>query len=179
MASRDYSIALDISLSMGEPFSDMIPSKLHAAREAVAALASRATARGYRVAITLFHEKPVPLLPPTSDYKTIVRALADVGFTGEGSALGDGIVEAVKMLRGCRGEKVVVAVTDGGVTEGVPVRAAVLYAKYSGARLHIVLLNRRVEDSLRQEVELANHPGAEIVVAESRQKLLAELLRLI
>jgi uncharacterized protein (DUF58 family) len=66
--ARDYSIALDISLSMSEPFSDMIPSKLQAAKEAVAILAQRVTVSGSRIAITLFHGRPTPLLPLTSDY---------------------------------------------------------------------------------------------------------------
>ncbi len=178
--ARDYSIALDISLSMSEPFSDMIPSKLQAAKEAVAILAQRVTVSGSRIAITLFHGRPTPLLPLTSDYKTVVRALADVDMVGEGSALGDGIVEALKMLRPSRGrDRIVVVLTDGGVTEGVPVKAAVLYAKYSGVPLKLMILNRRVEDSLKAEVESAGHPRAEIVLVESKQRLVAEMLRLV
>ncbi len=178
--ARDYSIALDISLSMGEPFSDMIPSKLQASKEAIAFLAQRVTTGGSRISITLFHGRTIPLLPLTNDYRVIVRALADLDVVGEGSALGDGIVEAVKILRLSRGrDRIVVVLTDGGVTEGVPVKAAVLYAKYSNIPLKIMVLNRRVEDSLKAEVESAGHPNAEIVLVETRQKLLAEMLRLI
>ena len=176
---RDYSIALDISLSMGEPFSDMIPSKLQASKEAIAFLAGRVTGRGSRIALTLFHGKPIPVLPLTNDYKLILRALSDVNFTGEGSALGDGIVEAIKMLRASRGnDRIVVVLTDGGVTEGIPVRASILYAKYTGVPVRILVLNRRVEDSLRVEVENANYKDVELVMVETKQKLLAEILRL-
>ncbi len=177
---RDYSIALDISLSMNEPFSDMVPSKLQASKEVIALLAQRVTIRGSRIAITLFHGKSIPLLPPTNDYKTIIRSLTDLDIVGEGSALGDGIVEAVKILRFSRStDKLVVVLTDGGVTEGVPVKAAVLYAKYSSIPLKIMVLNRRIEDGLKNEVESAGHPNMEIVLVETKQKLITEMLRLI
>jgi len=175
--ARDYSIAIDISLSMGEPFSDMIPSKLQASKEAVALLAQRVTVGGSRIAITLFHEKPIPLLPLTNDYKVILRALVELDFTGEGSALGDGIVEAVKMLRASRGrDRLVVVLTDGGVTEGIPVKAAVLY---TSTPLKIIVLNRRIEENLKKEVETAGHPNLQVVLVETKQKLLSEILRLI
>jgi len=178
--ARDYSIALDISLSMDEPFSDMIPSKLQTSKEAIALLAQRITARGSRIAITLFHSKPIPLLPPTSDYKIVIRALADLNIVGEGSALGDGVVEAVKILRLSRGrDKIVVAITDGGVTEGVPVKAAVLYAKYTGVPLRVIVLNKRVEETLKTDIESAGHPDARVILVETKQKLVEEMLRLI
>lgn len=178
--ARDYSIAIDISLSMGEPFSDMIPSRLQASKEAVALLAQRVTVGGSRIAITLFHEKPIPLLPLTNDYKVILRALVELDFTGEGSALGDGIVEAVKMLRASRGrDRLVAILTDGGVTEGIPVKAAVLYAKYTSTPLKIIVLNRRIEENLKTEVEAAGHPNLQMVLVETKQKLLSEMLRLI
>lgn len=177
--ARDYSIALDISLSMNEPFSDMIPSKLQASKEAIAFLAQRVTMTGSRIAITLFHGRPIPVLPLTNDYKIIVKTLADVNFVDEGSALGDGIVEAVKMLRGSRSQdRMVLVLTDGGVTEGIPVKAAVLYAKYSRVPLRILVLNRRVDENLKADIESSGHPDIVISQVDSKQRLLAEILRL-
>ncbi|MDM7275392.1 MAG: VWA domain-containing protein [Thermoprotei archaeon] len=176
MYGRDYSIALDISLSMGDSYSDMIPSKLSASREALALLALRVLDGRNRMALVLFHERPIPLLPPTGDYKTFVKALSEVNFTDEGSALGDGIVEAVKMLRGSLRGKTVIALTDGGVTGGVPVRAAALYAKYSGVKLSIVILGGRLEGGAREDIEAAGKHGAEVYMADSRQRLQAIIL---
>ncbi|MEM2628391.1 MAG: VWA domain-containing protein [Acidilobaceae archaeon] len=176
---KDYSIALDISLSMGEKYSDMIPSKLEACKEAIAILASRVLQSGSRIAITLFHEKPIPLLPLTGDYKLVVRAISDVNFTGEGSALGDGIVEAIKILRGSRRDKIVIALTDGGVTEGIPVKASALYAKYSGVKLAIIVLSRDIRSEILDEFKQVSDSGAEILFVESKQKLISAIMKMV
>ncbi|MCX8165130.1 MAG: VWA domain-containing protein [Acidilobaceae archaeon] len=181
MSAKDIAIALDISLSMGDRYSDLVPSRLEASKEVIAVSGSRALQAGSRIALALFHERPIPLLPLTAEYRALMKALAEVNFVREGSALGDGIVEAVKLLRSSKREKVVIAFTDGGVTEGVPLRAAALYAKFSNARLSLLILNREVRGDVAEDLRAAAQVGAEIHMVDSKQRLLSlafETLRL-
>ncbi|MEN2999878.1 MAG: hypothetical protein ABDH61_04820 [Acidilobaceae archaeon] len=55
MRAKDLAIALDISLSMGDRYGDLAPSKLEASKEVVAILGSRALQAGSRIALALFH----------------------------------------------------------------------------------------------------------------------------
>lgn len=179
MDRKDLSIALDVSLSMGERYSDMVPSKLEASKEVIAAFSMRAIERGHRVALAIFYDRAAPVLPLSSDHRAVVKALSEIDFTEEGSALGDGVVEAVKMLRGSKREKVVIAVTDGGVTGGVPLRAAALYAMHSGSKLILAILNREAPEELRDELERSREVGASVYMIEGKQSLLSLLFSLI
>lgn len=181
ISSTDYSIALDISLSMKKAHGDLVPSKLEAAREAAALAASRIlSAPGNRVALVIFHGRALPLVHLTSDYRRFISALSRVDFVEEGSAIGDGIVEAVKMLRGSARRKRVIALTDGGYTEGVPVQAAALYARYSGAEAYILTLGeplgRRPLEALEDSVKRA---GAVWIHSGSKSELLSNVMKVV
>ncbi|MCX8195506.1 MAG: VWA domain-containing protein [Acidilobaceae archaeon] len=176
---RDIAFALDVSLSMGERYADLTPSRLEASKEAIAMFASRAIQAGTRVAIALFHERSIPLLPLTSDYRSLMKALAEVNFVKEGSALGDGVVEAVKLLRGGKREKAALVFTDGGITEGVPLKAAALYARFSGVKLAVLVLNGELRGDVAEDFRAASEVGAEVHLVDSRQKLLSLTARLL
>lgn len=176
---RDISIAIDVSLSMGERYADMVPSRLEVTKEAVAAFSLRAIERGHRIALVIFYDRASPLLPLSSDHRAVLKALAEIDFTEEGSALGDGVLEALKLLRGSRRERVVIAITDGGVTGGTPLRAAALYAKYSGSSVMVAILNKEVPDEAREELERSKELGAFVHTIDGRQSLLSLLFSLI
>ncbi|MEN2999879.1 MAG: hypothetical protein ABDH61_04825 [Acidilobaceae archaeon] len=106
-----------------------------------------------------------------------MKALSEVNFVREGSALGDGVVEAVKLLRPSRREKVAIVFTDGGVTEGIPLRAAALYAKFSNVKLSLLILNRELRGELAEDFKNAAEAGAEIHMVDSKQKLVSLMLK--
>ncbi|MEM1873892.1 MAG: VWA domain-containing protein [Acidilobaceae archaeon] len=138
--NRGIAIVLDVSLSMGKPYGDLVPSKLAAVVEAVAFFGRRALESGACVSLAVFHENAVPILPPTRSYKDFIEALSEITRTYEGSSLGDGIIWGVKLLRQHRGQKMLVAITDGEVTGGVPVKLALAYARASRVDSRILLI---------------------------------------
>jgi len=163
MAARpaDAVFVLDSSLSMGRQYSDFRPNKLKASAE-IAARAARLAIekRGDRIGVIVFNAYVIPLLHPTSDFEAIVRTLAAVGHVGEGSALGDAIIEAVKMLRGTmHRDKLVIAITDGELNVGAPLSLATLYAANSGVRPCIVVIGRRGRISVERDLEALEARG--------------------
>jgi len=163
MAARpaDVVFVLDSSLSMGRQYSDFRPNKLKASAEVVARVARLAMEkRGDRVGVIVFNAHVIPLLHPTNNFEVLVRTLAAVGHVGEGSAPGDAVIEAVKMLRGTlHREKLVVAITDGELNVGAPLSLAALYAANSGARLCIVVIGRRGRISIERDLEALEARG--------------------
>lgn len=178
----DAVIALDVSPSMGRPSEGLKPSKLAVARDAVAYAASRlleASPRA-RLGLLLFYRHAYPLLPPTSDRGLIAKALALVRVLGPGTAPGEAVVEAVKMLRGSRRRRRVVIVTDGGFNEGVRLDYTAYYAAASGVEVDIATLG---EEPPKRDRELivatAKRTGGRWLHAPSRDeayRALAELL---
>jgi len=163
MATRpaDVVFVLDSSLSMGKQYSDFRPNKLRASAEVAARVARRTMEMyGDRVGIVVFNAHVIPLLSPTSDFEKLVKTLAVVGHVGEGSALGDAVIEAVRMLRGAiHREKLVIAITDGELNVGAPLSLASLYAANSGARICIVIIGRRGRISIESDLEALEAKG--------------------
>jgi len=175
MASRpaDVVFVIDSSLSMGRQYSDFRPSKLKASAEVVARASRLAMEKhGDRVGVVVFNANVIPLLYPTSDYRKLVRTLAAVGHVGEGSALGDAVIEAVKMLRGAlHRDKLIVAISDGELNVGAPLSLATLYAANSEASLCIVVIGRRGRISIERDLEALESRGLlSWGVAENLQK---------
>lgn len=173
MSGVDAVAVIDVSLSMGKGYGDLLPSKLEAAKEAVAFIAGRLlSSRPSRLGVVVFHDRAFPLIPLTSDYKLIIRGLSELDFTGEGSAGGDGIVEAVKMLRLISRRRVVAVITDAGFNAGIPLEAAALYSKNMGVDLTIITVGQKPQGDQRASIESAVRRGARWIHASRKIELL-------
>jgi len=155
MIPKDIVFVVDASLSMVKQYNDFRPSKIEASLEIIGRV-SRIRIIQYRdrIGLILFNAFVIPLLHPDSDYNKIVTTLSQAKFSGEGSALGDAIIEAVKMLRHVdhRG-KLVVAISDGELNIGSPLELAALYANNSGVALCIIVIGRRKRYQIRDSLE--------------------------
>ena len=133
--------ALDVSISMAKSYSDMTPSKLVASIDSLLTAAKRAVENGWRIGLTLFAGWTLPVIPPTYNYRSFLRALRHVDKAYLGSAPGTAIVESVKLMRFLPDpRKDIVLITDGDYNAGVPVGHAISYARLNGINLHIMLL---------------------------------------
>lgn len=172
-AALDVVAVIDISLSMAKSQGDLLPSKLEAAKEAVAHAAHRLLdGKSSRLGVVVFHDRAFPLVPLTRDYKRFISGLAKLTFTGEGSAAGDGIVEAVKMLRRSPRPRLVAVFTDAGFNAGVPLEAAAVYASNMQVSLTIVTLGRQPSGDERELLEGLSRHGARWIHASTRPELL-------
>ncbi len=148
--------ALDLSKSMARAHGELRPSKLDAAREAIALGSSRILDKpGGRAALVGFHDRAFPLLPPTQNYKSLLETLSMLKAVGEGSAAGDGVVEAVKLVRRSGREKRVVVVSDGGFNAGIPLPLAAIYARNSGVSIHFIIVGDPPGEGLKRLLDEA------------------------
>ena len=121
-------LAIDVSRSMVA--TDVKPTRLAAAQQAVRAFLARLP-EGYRVSIVSFAQTASVVLPPTADRELAERALANLR-PGDGTALGGGIARAVQVAERVRGAgrqrppAAIVLLSDGAQTIGeqTPVSAA-------------------------------------------------------
>ncbi len=174
----DAVAVIDISLSMAKPHGDMLPSKLEAAKEAVAHAAYRLLdGKASRLGVVVFHDRAFPLIPLTRDYKRFISSLSRLTFTGEGSAAGDGVVEAVKMLRRTPRPRIVAVFTDAGFNAGIPLEAAAVYAANMGTRLTVITLGKQPSGDERALLEGISRYGASWIHASTRMELLAAARR--
>jgi len=157
---KDVVLVLDLSISMKKPVASFVPSKLSAMLNAVGQAARFALNESKnRVGLVGFFAFVVPLLEPTDNYDKIVATLSRIEYTGEGSALGDAIIEAVKLLRRSYREKQVVVVTDGELNVGSPLELASLYAKNSGVTTCIITMGFRERVPLKDKLEEVEKQG--------------------
>jgi Ca-activated chloride channel family protein len=89
-------IAIDTSLSMNK--TDLQPSRRQAAVEAATRFVDAAP-RTTAVGVVTFNDRTAVLLPPTTDRDRIHAALADLGRSREGTALGQAIDTSLSALR--------------------------------------------------------------------------------
>ena len=152
---------LDVSLSMRSRHGDFLPSKLEAAKDALVYVASRVldSRPGSRVGLVVFYGYALPVLPLTPSLRDLISTLSEVRFTGEGSAPGDGLVAAVKLLRGSRRRGVALLLTDGGFNEGVRLDAAALYAFNSGVEVCVITMAEGPQGDNREILESLSRNG--------------------
>ncbi|WP_322867528.1 VWA domain-containing protein [Aquicoccus sp. G2-2] len=140
---RDVMMAIDLSGSMGrEDFAvnGRASTRLGVVKEAADAFIARR--KGDRVGLILFSNRAYLQAPLTFDRRA-VRALLDeaqVGLTGQQTAIGDAIAVAVKRLKDRpKGGRVLILLTDGANNAGVmqPLEAAKL-AKKLGIRIYTI-----------------------------------------
>ncbi len=87
-------LALDVSRSMAA--TDIAPSRLDAAREALKTFV-RALPGGARVGLVAFSSSATTVVPLTSDHQRVLDAV-DLLTLGRSTAIGDGILESLKDL---------------------------------------------------------------------------------
>jgi len=140
---------------MGEKYNDLTPRKIDATRDVLAYTATKLVdAKALvRIGITVFFSRAYPLIGLTRDREIITRSINRLRVLGEGSAPGDGLIEAVKMLRRGGGTKKAIIVTDGGFNEGVPLDIAALYAANSNVVVDVVVLGDFLSERDQRLVE--------------------------
>ncbi|MHA3916560.1 vWA domain-containing protein [Halovulum sp. GXIMD14793] len=140
---RDIMMAIDLSGSMDErdfAVGGRPTTRLGVVKEAAEAFIARR--EGDRVGLVLFSDRAYLQAPLTFD-RTVVRDLLDqaqVGLTGQKTAIGDAIAVSIKRLKDRPAEgRVLVLLTDGTNNEGVmdPIKAAGL-AKDLGIRIYTI-----------------------------------------
>ncbi len=137
----DIVYVIDASLSMGKGVGDLRPSKLKAVVETVANDASyRIKNLRARVGLVAFFGLAFPILPLTGKLEHVIRSLSLLESTGEGSAPGDALIEATKLLRGSIRKKLIILITDGDLNMGAPIELAALYAYNNDVRTCIITI---------------------------------------
>ncbi len=107
--------AIDVSPSMAA--SDMEPTRLGAARDLVRGFIESADgAGGAAVGIIAFGADAALACPPTTDYATALARLESLepGMLGEGTALGQGLASAARLVAVAGAERAAVALLSDG-----------------------------------------------------------------
>jgi Ca-activated chloride channel family protein len=125
-------LAFDLSSSMGAH--DVSPNRLAVARSIARAFVRKLPAK-YRVAVVTFGNTPVELVPPTIDRGEVISDLPSTVLTRSGTAIGDGVNQAVAIAAGISGAQAstsdrpgaVLLFSDGGQNAGgtTPEEAAI------------------------------------------------------
>ncbi|MCA0893699.1 vWA domain-containing protein [Microbulbifer agarilyticus] len=142
-SARDLLIAVDISGSMETP--DMILNgnpamRISAVKNVVGDFVLRR--KGDRLGLVLFGTRAYLQAPLTFDRQTVDTLLneAQIGFAGQGTAIGDAIGLSVKRLtQRPADQRVLILLTDGANTAGkvAPLKAAEL-AKQAGVKVYTI-----------------------------------------
>jgi Ca-activated chloride channel family protein len=179
--AEDVVWALDVSRSMGRSYETFRPSKLSVAKEAIAYASGRLLERrGYRVGLVVFHGRAVPVLHPTDSIDMLLSTLAMINSLGEGSAGGDAVAEAVKMVRRSGRKRRVVMVTDAGFNTGIPLPIAAVYARNAGVVLEIVTIGARPgEQTTKMLQDAATLTGGSWRHAQTQDELYKILLEVV
>jgi Ca-activated chloride channel family protein len=136
-------LAIDSSNSMNA--TDVEPSRLAAARAAASDFLDRLPQR-FQIGVVSFARRARTLSRPTTDRVALRRALASLE-TSPGTALGEGLLEALDMRPQSRGRPrapvVVVLLSDGNNTTGVDPAAAADAARADSVPVHTIALGTR------------------------------------
>jgi len=134
MQGRDLMLAVDLSGSMAEE--DFVIGRQRVDRLTATKIVAGnfiEKRKGDRVGLILFAEQAYLQAPLTYDLKTVKTLLdeAFINMAGQKTAIGDAIGLAIKRLRGKKGEKVLILMSDGENTAGAmdPLKAAELAAE--------------------------------------------------
>lgn len=122
---NDIILCIDVSRSMLAE--DIKPNRLEVAKERIREFAKMRVTD--RIAVVIFSEKVITLLPLTTDPTLVDKVLAEIsiGYLGSGTNIGDGL--ALSVARAVNSEtknKVIVLLTDGVANVGTltPIQAA-------------------------------------------------------
>jgi VWFA-related protein len=126
-------LALDTSGSMASSLGE-------AQRAAVGFLGAVMTPRDQAFALT-FSDKPLLVMPRTSDVGAVAESLEDLKAYGY-TSLHDAVVHALYYFRGTRGRRALVLLSDGEDTSSsIPWRDALEYARRSGVAIYTIGLD--------------------------------------
>ena len=140
-------LLVDVSGSMA--FNDVAPTRLGAAERAMTTFLERIP-RSYRVGLVAFNSSPEVLVEPTTNH-ALVRENVDLLGAESGTAIGDGLAAAVRLIgsphrdvavgRGRTPTAAIVLLSDGAQTQGrlTPLQAAGLAGR-AGIRVDTVAL---------------------------------------
>jgi Ca-activated chloride channel homolog len=135
-------LALDISRSMTA--ADVRPTRLAAARDAARRFLAQVP-ETFRVGIVTFADRAQVALPPTDDRDTVLTGLETI-VSGEGTALGEAVVLALRAARrvpgaepGERPPASILIISDGAQTQGTitPPQAA-MRARAAGVPVYAI-----------------------------------------
>lgn len=134
----DIAITLDISGSMLAE--DFKPNRLEAAKKVIDKFISGRTTD--RIGLVIFSREAFTQCPLTIDYSVLRNLLADIktGMIEDGTAIGNGIANAINRLKDSDAKsKVIILLTDGVNNAGEvdPLSAAEIAAKY-GIRIYTI-----------------------------------------
>ena len=151
---KDVVYVIDVSLSMGKSVSDYRPNKLIAVLQLISTVIERRISRNKdRIGLVVFFSQAVPLLPVTNDLTAIMRSLAIINKTYEGSAIGDAIFEAAKLLQDSVREKEIIVVTDGDYNAGAPLELAAIYANNMKTKLIVITIGLKDKMKITNTLE--------------------------
>lgn len=179
--ANDIVFTIDISLSMKRPFSDMRPSKISTVLQQLSIISNRIIKYNKdRIGIIAFYNKAVPLLHPTNDIIKINRTLSMISKTFEGSAPGDAIIEAVKILRNSIRNKRIIMITDGDYNAGIPLDLSIIYAINHNVDVNILTLGLEHKLKIQYILDYLNKSGfIKWYNAESRNDCLRILMEIL
>ncbi|RLG76424.1 MAG: hypothetical protein DRO23_01100 [Thermoprotei archaeon] len=117
---------------------DFKPSRIVAVKKALKGFVHEKLSKDLlaRVGIVGFYEYSAPIIDLTNSIKDLLKAIDSLRPLGSGTALGDGIVEAYRMLKDLSRDGVkkrILVITDGTFNTGIDPRYTI-----SSLRLHNV-----------------------------------------
>jgi len=127
-------LVVDVSRSMMA--TDLKPNRLEAAKEAARTFLQEAP-RGLRIGLVAFSGYAQTVHPPTLDRKRLRESLDSLGF-GRSTAIGEGLLEALRQIREAGGEGEVILLTDGRNRTGVDPLEAAQEAARMGVRVYAI-----------------------------------------
>lgn len=138
----DIVLALDISASMETP--DMTPTRFDAATKMASAFVEK---RDHdNMGLVAFAGESLTFMPLTTDRTSVLNAIShlQLGALGNGTAIGDGLVNAInRVLGGKAVSKSVILLTDGSNNAGEvdPITAAQI-AKQKNVRVYTIAVGK-------------------------------------
>lgn len=127
-------LVVDVSRSMMAQ--DLKPNRLEAAKAAARTFLEEAP-RGLRVGLVVFSGSAQTVHPPTPDRRRLRSSLDSLEF-GRSTAIGEGIMEALRQIREAGGKGVIILLTDGRNRTGVDPLEAVGEAAQMGVPIHAI-----------------------------------------
>ncbi|GAB5602709.1 hypothetical protein FJNA_12340 [Thermus sp. FJN-A] len=127
-------LVVDVSRSMMA--ADLKPNRLEAAKEA-ARVFLREAPRGLRVGLVAFSGHAQTVHPPTADRRRLLESLESLEF-GRSTAIGEGILEALRNIREAGGKGDILLLTDGRNRTGTEPLEAAAEAARMGVRIFAV-----------------------------------------
>jgi VWFA-related protein len=150
----------------------MIESLGEARRAAIAFLDNIITPKDRSFAVS-FADRPVLLMPRTSDVGAVAAALEDLTAIGS-TSLHDAVVTSLYYFRGVRGRRALILLSDGEDTAStIPYRDALEYARRSGVAIFAIGLDiGRLDIEVRRKLnELAQETGGRSFFIRRAQEL--------